>query len=74
MTETANLISTLITNLGFPIAVCCYLFYSGNKKDEMHKEEVDAMRASIDSNTGVIGEIKTMLETLVNVMKGDTTK
>ena len=74
MAEITNLISTLITNLGFPIAVCCYLFYSADKKDEMHKEEVDAMRASIDSNTAVIGEIKTMLETLANVMKGDSTK
>lgn len=74
MSETANLISTLITNLGFPIAVCCYLFYSSNKKDEMHKEEVDAMRASIESNTGVIHEIKIMLNTLVELLKGDVTK
>ena len=74
MDEITNLIITLITNLGFPIAVCCYLFYSDAKKDEMHKEEVDTMRASIDSNTAVIGEIKTMLETLANVMKGDNAK
>ena len=74
MNETTNLISTLITNLGFPIAVCCYLFYSSSKKDEMHKEEVNAMRASIDSNTGVILEIKIMLNTLAELMKGDVTK
>lgn len=74
MDEITNLISTLITNLGFPIAVCCYLFYSTDKKDEMHKQEVDAMRASIDSNTAVISEIKTMVETLVKVMKGDSVK
>ena len=40
----------------------------------MHKEEVDAMRASIESNTGVINEIKIMLNTLVELMKGDVTK
>lgn len=74
MDEITNLITTLITNLGFPIAVCCYLFYSADKKDEMHKAEVDAMRASIDTNTAVISEIKTMVETLVNVMKGDSAK
>ena len=74
MAETVDLVSTLITNLGFPIAVCCYLFYSTNKKDEMHKAEVDAMRASIDTNTAVISEIKTMLETLINIMKGDNAK
>ena len=74
MDEITNLISTLITNLGFPIAVCCYLFYSTDKKDEMHKQEVDAMRASIDSNTAVISEIKTTVETLVKVMKGDSVK
>ena len=74
MNETANLISTLITNLGFPIAVCCYLLYSSNKKDEMHKEEVNAMRASIDSNTAVIMEIKIMLNALIEIMKGDVTK
>lgn len=74
MGEITNLISTLITNLGFPIAVCCYLFYSTDKKDEMHKQEVDAMRASIDSNTAVISEIKTTVETLVKVMKGDSVK
>lgn len=74
MGEITNLISTLITNLGFPIAVCCYLFYSADKKDELHKQEVDAMRTSIDSNTAVIGEIKTMLDTLINFMKGGTTK
>lgn len=74
MDEITKLISTLITNLGFPIVVCCYLFYSTDKKDEMHKQEVDAMRASIDSNTAVISEIKTMVETLVKVMKGDAVK
>lgn len=44
----------LISNVGFPIAVCCYLLWYFDKKDEQHKEEIDKMSESLNNNTAAI--------------------
>lgn len=44
--ETINLITTLISNVGFPIACCCVLFWQNNK-----------LRDSLDKNTDAIEDL-----------------
>ena len=47
-------ITQLIGSLGFPIACCIYLFYSNNKTNEAHKEEIDKLRQTVENNTHVM--------------------
>jgi chromosome condensin MukBEF complex kleisin-like MukF subunit len=45
--ETVNLISTLVSNLGFPIAMCIILFYSLNQERKDHRTSEEAINAAI---------------------------
>lgn len=54
-------ITTIISQVGFPIACCIYLIYSNNKQNEKNAEELDKLRQAIDNNTKVMIELKTML-------------
>ena len=47
-------IATAISNLGFPIAVCVYLFYSNEK-----------LRQSLDNNTKTIESLKDAIKGLL---------
>ncbi len=44
-------ISTLISNVGFPIACCIYMMYT-------HKIEMDTMAKAIENNTEAIKELR----------------
>lgn len=46
-----NVITQLISSVGFPIACCVYLIYSNNKNNEKHTEEVEKLRTTVDNNT-----------------------
>lgn len=46
-----NMITQLISSVGFPIACCIYLIYSNNKNNEKHTEEVEKLRTTVDNNT-----------------------
>lgn len=46
-----NSIGTLISTVGFPIACCIFLIYSNIKTNEMHRDEVEKLRVTIDNNT-----------------------
>lgn len=54
-------ITTIISQVGFPIACCIYLIYSNNKQNDKNAEEVEKLRQSIDNNTKVMIEIKMLL-------------
>ena len=47
-------IANLITTLGFPIACCCVLGWYIYRLQEMHKQETDALRETIDNNTKIL--------------------
>lgn len=49
--DTVNFITTLISNVGFPIACCCVLFWQNNK-----------LRESLDKNTRAIEELSKMID------------
>ena len=55
-------VSQLITNLGFPIAVCCILFWYVYKVENTHKEEIDALTQAIENNTIALTKLESKLE------------
>ena len=61
-------ISQLIGTLGFPIAACCYLFYSMQKEREQnaaqreadrleHKQEMEKVTDALNNNTVVVQKL-----------------
>lgn len=43
-------ITTVITTVGFPIAVCIICFWYINKQTETHKEETKALTGAVNNN------------------------
>lgn len=58
---TVDLLS-LIGNYAFPIVACIALFWKMDKDQERHKEEMDAIRESLDSNTKAVLELSAHLK------------
>lgn len=54
--------TTIISNLGFPIAACACMFWYMNKEREDHKQETEALRQSLDNNTAVLNKILDKLD------------
>ena len=59
-----SVVESLISSLGFPIAVSCALFWYINKQGESHKEEITALRETINENTNILHELKELIKTL----------
>lgn len=51
---TANEVSTLISNLGFPIVACGALFWLNLKTSETYAKTIAEMRKTIEDNTRMI--------------------
>ena len=64
MNEVVQLITTLISNVGFPIACVCYLFYSQQKEREAHAIESKAWVDALDRNTQVMERLEGKLSTI----------
>ena len=60
-----NGIISLISNVGFPVAVCVALFYYMEKQNERHQNETDKLNETVQSNTKVLTELCTLIKTLV---------
>lgn len=54
----------IITNVGFPIAVCLICFWYINKMQEQHKAETDKLAEALNNNTLV-------MQRLVDKLNGD---
>ena len=50
-------VSQLISSVGFPIAACVALFWQMNKESTQHKEEMDAVKESLNQNTLAITKL-----------------
>lgn len=61
----ANGIISLISNVGFPVAVCIALFYYMEKQNERHQNETDKLNETVQSNTKVLTELCTLIKTLI---------
>lgn len=57
-----ELIINAISTLGFPIVVCAALFWYVNKQNENHKEEITALRTTIQENTTILHELKELIK------------
>ena len=52
-----EVISNLISNIGFPIACVVAMFWMWNKERESHKEESDKWIEAINNNTRVMEKV-----------------
>lgn len=50
-------VSQLISSVGFPIAACVALFWQMNREGTQHKEEMDALKESLNQNTLAITKL-----------------
>ena len=60
-----NGIVSLISNVGFPVAVCVALFYYMEKQNERQQSETDKLNETVQSNTKVLTELCTLIKTLI---------
>lgn len=56
-------ITTIITTVGFPIAVCLLCFWYINKMQEQHKAETDKLAEALNNNTLVMQKLIDNLDT-----------
>lgn len=62
-----NELSTLISTLGFPVAMCLIMCYYINKINDAHKEETDKFAEALNNNTVVLQKLCDKLDSEVNV-------
>lgn len=53
----ASAVIQIISNVGFPIAVCLICFWYVNKLTETHKEEVNKLTDALNNNTLVMQKL-----------------
>lgn len=59
-----NSITTLIGSYAFPIIMCLVLFYYLEEEQKSHKDEMEDLRKTIEDNTKILSELKTLFEGL----------
>lgn len=57
-----NAITTIISTVGFPIAMSIYMLYTLQKMNENHKTEIDNLRKAIENNTVAIVKLVEKLD------------
>lgn len=50
-------ITTIISNVGFPIAACIAMFWYVNKQTDVHKQEIDKLTESLNNNTKALNKL-----------------
>lgn len=66
--DTNNIIQ-IVSSLGFPIVMCGALFWYMVKQCEVHKEEIDHLKETINENTKASAELATLIKILTNEKK-----
>lgn len=62
-----NDLSTLISTLGFPIAMCLIMCYYINKINDAHKEETSKFVEALNNNTVVLQKLCDKLDSEIDV-------
>lgn len=57
-----NIIMQAIGTLGFPIVAASAMFWLVNKQGQQHKEEMDALKESLNSNTIALVELRAAIK------------
>lgn len=65
-----NEIVSAISTVGFPIACCCFLLWQNSRQDEYHREQMEKLRQTIDSNTESIKELGKLIQKLFSIIGG----
>ena len=60
----ATQVSQLVSSVGFPIVACVIMWKTLPDSTVAHKEEMDAMKDSLNHNTVVLAELKTLIQSL----------
>ena len=55
----------IISTVGFPIVMCLILMKYMTSADAKHESEVSHLTDTIDANTKVLTELRTLIKTLV---------
>lgn len=59
--ETAQMVITAISTVGFPIVMCGSIIWKMDKQDKEHKEEMNKSTEAINNNTVVLQKLMQML-------------
>lgn len=59
-----NVVTQIISNLGFPIACVVAMFLMLNKERDAHKAETAELAKAIENNTQVMTQVLDKLETI----------
>lgn len=59
-----NVITQIISNLGFPIACVVAMFWMLNKERDAHKAETAELSKAIENKTNVMTQVLDKLETI----------
>jgi len=55
-------IITIISNVGFPIVCCIFLYMHMNKQTELHHEEINILSEAINNNTAAVNQLSERLK------------
>lgn len=65
-----NSIIQIVSTLGFPIVMCGALFWYMVKQRDIHTEETENLKDTLNENTKVLAELTTLIKLLTNENKG----
>lgn len=57
-------ITTLVSNVGFPIACCIALYVLVQNMQKAHKEEIESLRETLSENTIVLARLESIIKML----------
>lgn len=63
--------SQLISSVGFPIVACCLMWKGMQDMSKAHAEETKIMRDSLNENTVVLSELKTLMHEIAESLRRD---
>ena len=66
-----NAISSIISTVGFPIVACLIMWKALQDTTAAHKEEMNTIRESLNQNTVVLAELKTLMKDIADQLRGD---
>jgi hypothetical protein len=64
-------ISQLISAVGFPIVACILMWKTTQDMTKAHAEETKIMRDSLNENTVVLSELKTLMHEIAESLRRD---
>lgn len=66
-----TLITQLIGSVGFPIVACIMIFRQMTKQEDMHREEMEGMKDSLNNNTIALTKLVDRLDAIERNVEND---